>query len=106
MDFPYSLPLLLRKQIKVLKVHYRKYKLLRGRLLVWCLNPLNVVLSSVFIGGVLEGQSRLKKICLVTLKNICMVEPDRGKWVVKSAFGIVKHGGVTPINLGKSLPPP
>ncbi|CAL8996422.1 unnamed protein product, partial [Prunus brigantina] len=51
-------------------------------------------------GGVLEGQSRLKKICLVTLKNICMVEPDRGKWVVKSASGIVKHGGVTPINLG------
>ncbi|CAL9005186.1 unnamed protein product [Prunus brigantina] len=30
---------------------------------------------------------------------ICVVEPDRGKWVVKSAFGIVKHGGgVTPIN--------
>ncbi|CAL9020792.1 unnamed protein product, partial [Prunus brigantina] len=38
------------------------------------------------------------------LKNIRMVEPDRGKWVVKSAFGIVKHGGVTPINLGKSRP--
>ncbi|CAL8993073.1 unnamed protein product [Prunus brigantina] len=30
----------------------------------------------------------------------------RGKWVVKSAFGIVKHGGVTPINPGKSRPPP
>ncbi|CAL8084918.1 unnamed protein product [Prunus armeniaca] len=24
----------------------------------------------------------------------CVVEPDRGKWVVKSAFGIVKHGGL------------
>ncbi|CAL8990689.1 unnamed protein product [Prunus brigantina] len=35
-----------------------------------------------------------------------MVESDWGKWVVKSAFGIVKHGGVTPINLGKSRPPP
>ncbi|CAL8133614.1 unnamed protein product [Prunus armeniaca] len=31
-----------------------------------------------------------------------VVEPDRGKWVVKSALRIVKHGGVTPINLGKS----
>ncbi|CAL8990804.1 unnamed protein product [Prunus brigantina] len=39
-------------------------------------------------------------------ENICMVESDQGKWVVKSAFGIVKHGGVTPINLGKSRPPP
>ncbi|CAL2250003.1 unnamed protein product [Prunus armeniaca] len=48
--------------------------------------------------GVLEGQSRLEKTY--------MVEYDRGKWVVQSAFGIVKHGGVTPINLGKSQPPP
>ncbi|CAL9004118.1 unnamed protein product [Prunus brigantina] len=40
------------------------------------------------------------------LENICMVESDWGKWVVKSAFGIVKHGGVTPINLGQSRPPP
>ncbi|CAL2248617.1 unnamed protein product [Prunus armeniaca] len=24
----------------------------------------------------------------------CVVEPDRGKWVVKSAFGIVKHSGL------------
>ncbi|CAL8117200.1 unnamed protein product [Prunus armeniaca] len=24
----------------------------------------------------------------------CVVEPDRGKWVVKSAFGIVKHAGL------------
>ncbi|CAL8991979.1 unnamed protein product [Prunus brigantina] len=39
----------------------RKNKLLRGRLLVLVLDPLNVVLSLVFIGGVLEGQSRLKK---------------------------------------------
>ncbi|CAL9018600.1 unnamed protein product [Prunus brigantina] len=34
----------------------------------------------------------------IEAEKICMVEPDRGKWVVKSAFGIVKHGGVTPIN--------
>ncbi|CAL9013228.1 unnamed protein product, partial [Prunus brigantina] len=43
---------------------------------------------------------------IIEAEKICVVEPDRGKWVVKSAFGIVKHGGVTPINLGKSLPPP
>ncbi|CAL9005163.1 unnamed protein product, partial [Prunus brigantina] len=52
-------------------------------------------------GGPIEAE----KICMVAEK-ICMVESDRGKWVVKSAFGIVKHGGVTPINLGKSRPPP
>ncbi|CAL8990115.1 unnamed protein product, partial [Prunus brigantina] len=34
----------------------------------------------------------------IEAEKICMVEPDLGKWVVKSAFGIVKHGGVTPIN--------
>ncbi|CAL9017897.1 unnamed protein product [Prunus brigantina] len=27
------------------------------------------------------------------LKNICLVESEWGKWVVQSAFGIVKHGG-------------
>ncbi|CAL2259368.1 unnamed protein product [Prunus armeniaca] len=42
----------------------------------------------------------------IKAEKICVVEPDRGKWVVKSAFGIVKHGGVTPINPGKSRPPP
>ncbi|CAL9019193.1 unnamed protein product, partial [Prunus brigantina] len=42
----------------------------------------------------------------IEAEKICMVEPDRGKWVVKSAFGIVKHGGVSPINPGKSRPPP
>ncbi|CAL8077914.1 unnamed protein product [Prunus armeniaca] len=42
----------------------------------------------------------------IEAEKTCVVEPDRGKWVVKSAFGIVKHGGVTPINLGKSRPPP
>ncbi|CAL8168441.1 unnamed protein product [Prunus armeniaca] len=42
----------------------------------------------------------------IDAEKICMVEPDQGKWVVKSAFGIVKHGGVTPINPGKSRPPP
>ncbi|CAL8993077.1 unnamed protein product [Prunus brigantina] len=62
------------------------------------LDPLNVVLSLVFIGGVQEGQSRVEKTC--------MVESDQGKWVVQSAFGIMKHGGVTPMNLGKSRPPP
>ncbi|CAL8990726.1 unnamed protein product, partial [Prunus brigantina] len=35
----------------------------------------------------------------------CMVESNRGKHGrVRSAFGIVKHGGVTPMNLGKSRP--
>ncbi|CAL2277253.1 unnamed protein product [Prunus armeniaca] len=42
----------------------------------------------------------------IEAKKTCMVEPDQGKWVVKLAFGIVKHGGVTPINLGKSRPLP
>ncbi|CAL8989449.1 unnamed protein product, partial [Prunus brigantina] len=42
----------------------------------------------------------------IEVEKICVVEPDRGKWVVKSAFGIVKHGGVTPINPGKSRPLP
>ncbi|CAL9006133.1 unnamed protein product [Prunus brigantina] len=48
-----------------------------------------------------RGPIEAGKICLVAEK-ICMVESDRGKWVVKSAFRIVKHDGVTPINLGKS----
>ncbi|CAL9010111.1 unnamed protein product [Prunus brigantina] len=97
MDFPYNLPLLLGKHVKVLKVRYRKNKLLRERLLVLVLDPLNVVLSLLFIGGVLEGQSRLEKTC--------MVESDQGKHV-QSAFGIVKNGGVTSMNPGKSRPPP
>ncbi|CAL2238296.1 unnamed protein product [Prunus armeniaca] len=42
----------------------------------------------------------------IEAEKICVVEPDRGKWVVKLAFGIVKHGGVTPINPSKSWPPP
>ncbi|CAL9005187.1 unnamed protein product [Prunus brigantina] len=42
----------------------------------------------------------------IEAEKICVVEADRGKWVVKSAFGIVKHGGVTPINPGKPRPPP
>ncbi|CAL9005183.1 unnamed protein product [Prunus brigantina] len=42
----------------------------------------------------------------IEAEKICMTESDRGKWVVKSSFGIVKHDGVTPINLGKSRPPP
>ncbi|CAL2246138.1 unnamed protein product [Prunus armeniaca] len=41
----------------------------------------------------------------IEAEKICVVEPDRGKWIVKSAFGIVKYGGVTPINPGKSRPP-
>ncbi|CAL9000075.1 unnamed protein product, partial [Prunus brigantina] len=31
----------------------------------------------------------------IETEKTCMVESDRGKWVVQSAFGIVKHGGVT-----------
>ncbi|CAL8088423.1 unnamed protein product [Prunus armeniaca] len=104
MDFPYSLPLLLRKQIKVLKVHYRKYKLLRGRLLVWCLNPLNVVLSLVFI-GVPEGHSRLTRPAWWSLAG--QVDSQIGIWDCEAWWsGVEKHGGVTPINLGKSRPPP
>ncbi|CAL8992666.1 unnamed protein product [Prunus brigantina] len=55
----------------------------------------------IFIGRVLENHSRLKR----SSKNICLMESDWGKQVVQSTFGIVKHGGVTPINLGKSRPP-
>ena len=101
MDFSYNLPLLLGKHVKVLKVRYKKNKLLRGRLCL-VLDPLHVVLSLVFIGRVLESHSRLKR----SSKNICLMESDWGKQVVQSTFGIVKHGGVTPINLGKSRPPP
>ncbi|CAL2230065.1 unnamed protein product [Prunus armeniaca] len=46
--------------------------------------PSNIIWRSP--GGTIEAE------------KICMVEHDRGKWVVKSAFGIVKHGGVTLIN--------
>ncbi|CAL9020848.1 unnamed protein product [Prunus brigantina] len=46
-------------------------------------------------GGPIEAE----KICMLAEK-ICIVESDRGKWVVKSAFGIVKHGvrGITSLN--------
>ncbi|CAL2238143.1 unnamed protein product [Prunus armeniaca] len=30
----------------------------------------------------------------IEAEKTCVVEPDRGKWVVKSAFGIAKHGGL------------
>ncbi|CAL9001447.1 unnamed protein product, partial [Prunus brigantina] len=30
----------------------------------------------------------------IEAEKICVAEPDRGKWVVKSAFGIMKQGGV------------
>ncbi|CAL9001141.1 unnamed protein product, partial [Prunus brigantina] len=29
----------------------------------------------------------------IEAEKICPMASDRGKWVVKSAFGIVKHGG-------------
>ena len=58
MEVAYKLSLLLRKHVKILKVHDRKNKLLRGRLLVLVLDPLHVVLSLVFIVGALERQSR------------------------------------------------
>ncbi|CAL2270632.1 unnamed protein product [Prunus armeniaca] len=54
----------------------------------------------------LENQGSGSPGGTIEAKKICVVEPDWGKWVVKSAFGIVKHGGVTPINPGKSRPPP
>ncbi|CAL8990175.1 unnamed protein product, partial [Prunus brigantina] len=62
------------------------------------LDPLHVVLSLAFIVRVLEKRSRLD--------GTCMVESNPSKHGrARSAFGIVKHGGVTPINLGKSRPP-
>ncbi|CAL9021569.1 unnamed protein product [Prunus brigantina] len=67
-----------RKACKGIESALQKNKLLHGRLLVLVLDPLCVVLSL----------------------------SDWGKQVVQSSFGIVKHGGVTPINLGKSRPPP
>ncbi|CAL9020676.1 unnamed protein product [Prunus brigantina] len=67
----------------------------------WCSGALKNQ-GSIYRGSP-GGPIEAKKICLVAEK-ICMVESDRGKWVVKSAFGIVKHGGVTSINLGKSRP--
>ncbi|CAL9020891.1 unnamed protein product, partial [Prunus brigantina] len=51
MEIAYNLSLLLRKHVKILKVHDRKNKLLRGRLLVLVLDPLHVVLSLVYIVG-------------------------------------------------------
>ena len=39
MDVSYNLSLLLRKHVKILKVHDRKNKLLRGRLLVFGVGP-------------------------------------------------------------------
>ncbi|CAL2277241.1 unnamed protein product [Prunus armeniaca] len=54
----------------------------------------------------LENQGSRSPGGTIEVEKTCMVEPDWGKWVVKLAFGIVKHGGVTPINPGKSRPPP
>ncbi|CAL2247920.1 unnamed protein product [Prunus armeniaca] len=54
----------------------------------------------------LENQGSGSPGGTIEAEKICMVESDRGKWVVKSAFGIVKHGGVTPIDPGKSRPLP
>ncbi|CAL9000155.1 unnamed protein product [Prunus brigantina] len=54
------------------------------------LDHLNLSIYRGSLGGTIEAE------------KICMVESDRGKWVVKSAFGIGKHGGVTPINLVSS----
>ena len=51
MEVAYNLSLLLGKHVKILKVHDRKNKLLRGRLLVLVLDPLHVVLDLVFIVG-------------------------------------------------------
>ncbi|CAL2266276.1 unnamed protein product [Prunus armeniaca] len=79
MDFPYNLPLLLGKQIKAFGLVFEPFE---------CSLELRIYRRSP--GGTIEAE------------KTCVVEPDRGKWVVKSAFGIVKHGGVTPINPGKS----
>ncbi|CAL2265136.1 unnamed protein product [Prunus armeniaca] len=54
----------------------------------------------------LENQGSRSPGRTIEAEKTCVVEPDRGKWVVKSAFGIVKHGGVTPINPDKSRPSP
>ncbi|CAL8169246.1 unnamed protein product [Prunus armeniaca] len=93
MDFPYNLPLLLGKQIKVLKVHYRKIKFASWEVFGLVFEPFECSLELRIYrspGGTIEAE------------KTCVVELDQGKWVVKSAFGIVKHGGVTPINPGWS----
>ncbi|CAL2246501.1 unnamed protein product [Prunus armeniaca] len=70
----------------------------------WCLNPLNVVLSLAFI-GVLEGHSRLTRPAWWSLAG--QVGSQIGIWDREAWWSRVeKHGGVTPINLGKSRPPP
>ena len=59
-----TLTLLLGKHVKILKVHYRKNKVCSVGGFCLVLDPLNVVLSLVFI-GVLKRQSRHEKICMV-----------------------------------------
>ncbi|CAL9021229.1 unnamed protein product [Prunus brigantina] len=54
-----------RMMLRRLEKSRVKNKLLRGRLLVFGVGPLSVILSLVFIVGVLEGQSRLDKTCMV-----------------------------------------
>ncbi|CAL9029563.1 unnamed protein product [Prunus brigantina] len=82
MDVSYNLSLLLGKHVKVLKVHDRKISCSVGGFWFLVLDPLHVILS-------LE----------LWRDNRGLTRP--AWWT----FGIVKHGGVTPINLGKSRPP-
>ncbi|CAL8088999.1 unnamed protein product [Prunus armeniaca] len=84
MDFPYNLPLLLGKQIKeAFGLVFEPFE---------CSLELSIYRGSP--GRTIEAE------------KIWAVEPDGGKWVVESTFGIVKHGGVTPMNPGKSRPLP
>ena len=75
MEVSYNLSLLLRKHVKILKVHDRKISCSVGGFWFLVLDLLHVVLSLVFIVGALERQSRLDKTC--------MVESNQGKhgWV-------------------------
>ncbi|CAL2246489.1 unnamed protein product [Prunus armeniaca] len=64
----------------------------------------NKVLSLAFI-GVLEGHSRLTRPAWWSLAG--QVGSQIGIWDREAWWSRVeKHGGVTPINLGKSRPPP
>ncbi|CAL2255594.1 unnamed protein product [Prunus armeniaca] len=64
----------------------------------------NKVLSLAFI-GVLEGHSRLTRPAWWSLAG--QVRSQIGIWDREAWWsGVEKHGGVTPINLGKSRPLP
>ncbi|CAL9004860.1 unnamed protein product [Prunus brigantina] len=50
---------------------------------------------------VLEKRSRLDRTCMQAWLGLISIWSREAWW----SFGVVKHGGVTPMNLGKSRPP-